>query len=150
LVQAKFDRGGEVKIQNSLRMQVVVIAIGAAFLLAGATHAQEIDNPSFDEGPNSVPFAQPLAAATSGGLNSAAAGSRVMVASAPAAVTTKPVAEQAGLISGNAYLGVWMIATMAVCLALFTLLVRMETRRRRAHFNRHRVVGGLPSKAAIA
>jgi hypothetical protein len=138
------------KIQNILRMQVVVIAIGAAFLLAGATHAQEIDNPSFDEGPNSVPFAQPLAAATSGDLSSAAAGSHVIVASDPAAVTTKPVAEQAGSISGNAYVEVWMIATMAVCLALFTLLVRLETRSRRAHLNRHGGVGGLHSKAAIS
>src|SRR5271154_2181426 len=92
------------KIQNIIRIQVAVVAIGAAFLLASAAHAQEIDNPSFDEGPNSVPFSQPRPATASADLNAAAAGSLTpvvyaSVAGSPVATTTEPVATEAGVFS---------------------------------------------------
>jgi len=142
------------KIQNIIRIQVAVVAIGAAFLLASAAHAQEIDNPSFDEGPNSVPFSQPRPATASADLNAAAAGSLTpvvyaSVAGAPVATTTEPVATEAGVFSHATTVEGWSMATMAICIALFTLLLRMENRRRKAHLGRRRV-SGLSSRAAIS
>jgi len=142
------------KIQNIIRIQVAVVAIGAAFLLASAAHAQEIDNPSFDEGPNSVPFSQPRPATASADLNAAAAGSLTpvvyaSVAGSPVATTTEPVATEAGVFSHATTVEGWSMATMAICIALFTLLLRMENRRRKAHLGRRRV-SGLSSRAAIS
>ena len=136
------------KFQNIIRMQTVVMAIGAAFLLAGAAHAQEIDNPSFAQ-PDSVAFSQPSLAPTSGDLNAIATGSRTLVADAQVATTAEPAVAQAGMFSHATSVEGWTVATMAICVALFTLLLRMETRRRKAHLGRRRV-SGLSSRAAIS
>jgi hypothetical protein len=137
------------KIQNILRTQVVVMAIGAAFLLAGATHAQEIDNPSFDEGPNSVPFSQPEPASTSGHSKLISTESHATASSAPAVVTTKPLVAQAGVISEEPSIQAWAIAMMTGCFLLSIFVLRTEARRRGAHRGRNRV-GMLSSKAAIS
>jgi len=141
------------KIQTIIRMQVAVVAIGAAFLLASAAHAQEIDNPSFAQ-PDSVPFSQPRPAPASANVNAAAQEPQTTVAyasvaGAPVATITEPVATQAGVFSHAPTVEGWSMATMAICIALFTLLLRMENRRRKAHLGRRRV-SGLSSRAAIS
>jgi len=136
------------KIQNIIRMQIAVVAVGAAFLLAGAAHAQEIDNPSFAQ-PNSVPFSQPSSAPSSTDLNAIGTGARTLVADSQVAVTTEPAVAQSGVFLHATSVEGWSLATMAICVALFTLLLRMEARRRKAHLGRRRV-SGLSSRPAIS
>jgi branched-subunit amino acid ABC-type transport system permease component len=138
-----------VKIQKIFRMHMMLAAVGAALLFAGAARAQEIDNnPVFDQGPDSVALSQPSPAATAGNLNSAAAGSQADVAAAPAAASAQ-VMTQASVISQKASAEASIVATMAVCIGLAVLLVRTETRRRRATFGRRRV-NRLTDGAAIS
>jgi hypothetical protein len=73
------------KIQNIFRMQVAIITIGAALLLAGTARAQEIDNPSFDEGTNSVPFTQPSPVPAAADLQNVAQNTPVAVAASSVA-----------------------------------------------------------------
>ena len=115
------------KIQNIFRMQVAVMAIGAALLLAGAARAQEIDNPSFDEGSSSVPFTQPSPSQASAALQNVAASSPATVA---ASVATDPAPKNNVVLSGMASSEGRMIAAIALCLALVTGLRRSVTRRR--------------------
>jgi hypothetical protein len=129
------------KIQNVIRMQIVAVAIGAAMLSAGASRAQEIDNPSFDQGPNSVPFSQKAHASASSALPSNAAASNApaphpVLASTPATTTARPLAEEAAVISLPASVESGAVATMAISAGLFILLLRMETKRRRATLRR--------------
>lgn len=127
------------KIQKILRMHVMLAAVGAALLFAGAAHAQEIDNnPIFDQGPDSVALSQPSPAPTAGNLNSATAGSQADVAAAPAAASAQ-VVTQAAMISQKTSTEASIVATMAVCIGLAVLLVRTETKRRRHTFGRRRV-----------
>jgi hypothetical protein len=126
------------KIQKIFRMHLMLAAVGAALLFAGAAQAQEIDNnPIFDQGPDSVALSQPSTAATAGNLNSEA-GSQADVAPASAALSAQ-VMTQAAVISQKASAEASMVATMAVCIGLAVLLARTETKRRRHAFGRRRV-----------
>jgi hypothetical protein len=114
------------KLQNILRMQVAVMAIGAALLLAGAARAQEIDNPTFDEGPNSVPFTQ-ASPAPAAAVHNAATTSPAAVA---VTVATDPALKNNVVLSGVASSEGRMIAAIALCLALAMALLRALNRRR--------------------
>ena len=50
------------RFQNVIRTQLVIAVLGTALLFPGVTKAQEISNTAFDDGPNAVPFAQPVPA----------------------------------------------------------------------------------------
>ena len=49
------------KFQDIIRMQAIVIAIGAVLFLASQAPAQEIVNKEFSDGPNVATFQQPTA-----------------------------------------------------------------------------------------
>jgi hypothetical protein len=113
------DRGGEMKIQNIIRTQAIVIALGAALLLAGSLRAQEIDNVSFDEGPNSIPMGQAVPAPKAS--TPAAANSQVPNANAEA--ETQFVSEEV-VSSQITPVDRWSMAALLVCIALGALYLR--------------------------
>jgi hypothetical protein len=106
------------KIHDIFRMQVAVIAIGAALLLAGTARAQEIDNPSFDEGANSVPFTQPSPVPAAADLQNVA--QNTPVAEAVSSVAADPALNN--LSEGRT------IAAIILCFALATALWRAAKR----------------------
>ena len=105
------------KIKNIFRMQLAVITIGAALLLAGTARAQEIDNPSFDEGANSVPFTQPSPVPAAADLQNVAQNTPVVAVSS---VTAYPALNN--LSAGRT------IAAIILCFALATALWRASKR----------------------
>jgi hypothetical protein len=125
------------KIQNIFRMQVAVMAVGAALLLAGAARAQEIDNPSFDEGSNSTPFSQKAEATKANSSKSAAENRASQGAANPApnAVVSKNIVEQDGVISDPPPLEFWMSIAAFFTVVMGLLYVRSERRRRLANLN---------------
>jgi hypothetical protein len=126
------------KIQNILRMQVAVIAVGAALLLAGAARAQEIDNPTFDQGQNSVPFAQKQAtpaASAAKAMVGAATPTKQAAVIAPvngnvSVATTDAVATQEGVVSVAPPMEGWMAAAFFFTIVLGIFYVRTDRRRR--------------------
>jgi hypothetical protein len=105
------------KIKNIFRMQLAVITIGAALLLAGTARAQEIDNPSFDEGANSVPFTQPSPVPAAAHLQNVAQNTPVVAVSSVAA---DPALNNVS--EGRT------IASIILCFALATALWRAAKR----------------------
>jgi hypothetical protein len=122
------------KLQNFFRTNVIAIGFGAALLFAGAAHAQEIDNPSFDPGANSVPmpYAQNASAANAANANSAA----VVKSNAANADAVKaeeaPVVDQASVLTGGTSLRSLGLGMLAVVFAWAVLYVRTKGNERNA------------------
>ena len=54
------------KFQNVMQTQLAIAGLATALLFPGVTKGQEISNTAFDDGPNTVPFAQPVPAQGAG------------------------------------------------------------------------------------
>jgi hypothetical protein len=132
------------RIQNIFRMQVAVMAVGAALLFAGAASAQEIDNPSFDQGANSVPFSQKAEAAKANASTPAAApenrASKGAASPLPNAVVSENTLERGGMVSAPPPLEFWMSIAAFLALVIGLLYVRSEKRRRLANLNEQHAV----------
>src|SRR5215469_9857191 len=50
------------KFQKIMQTQLVIAGLATVLLFPGVTKGQEISNTAFDDGPNAVPFAQPVSA----------------------------------------------------------------------------------------
>ena len=50
------------RFQSIIRTQLVIAGLGTVLLFPGVTKGQEISNTTFDDGPNTAPFAQPVPA----------------------------------------------------------------------------------------
>jgi hypothetical protein len=119
------------KLQNILRAQVVVIGFTAALLLASPSPAQEIDNTTWDDGPNAAPLAQSTPATgtpatVTNELSTAAENSPAMNT---AAVITQPILAHQAVVSEWAPVESWVIASSVLFIALVTLYVLAESRR---------------------
>jgi hypothetical protein len=132
------------KIQNIFRSQVAVMVVGAALLFAGAASAQEIDNPSFDQGSNSMPFSQKADATKANSSTPAAAAERRAREGAanPArnAIVSQNTVEQDGVISDPPPLEFWMSIAAFLAVVMGLLYVRSEKRRRLANLNEQHAV----------
>ncbi len=132
------------KIQNIFRMQVAVMAVGAALLFAGAAGAQEIDNPSFDEGSNSMPFSQKADATKANSTNSAAAAenraSNDAANPAANAVITENTVAQNDVVSQPPQLEFWMSIAAFFTVVMGLIYLRSEKRRRLANVNEQHTV----------
>jgi hypothetical protein len=132
------------RIQNIFRMQVAVMAVGAALLSAGAMRAQEIDNPSFDQGSNSMPFSQKADATKATAAKSAAApenrASKGAANPVPNAVVSENTVERGGMVSAPPPLEFWMSIAAFFALVMGLLYVRSEKRRRLANLNEQHAV----------
>jgi len=131
------------KFQNMIRMHAMVIGFAAALLLASSASAQEIDNPTWDGGPNTISLAQPAPAPTAGGLGSAVASSQASTSDAGIA---KSLATQETVISQPTPVQSWVVASLLICFALAALYMQAETKRRK----RARQGGPLDTKATMS
>jgi hypothetical protein len=127
------------RIQNIFRMQVAMVAVGAALLFAGAASAQEIDNPSFDQGSNSMPFSQKAEAMKANYTSPAAApenrASKGAANPAPNAVVSENAVVRGGMVAAPPPLEFWMALAAFFALLMGLLYVRSEKRRRLANLN---------------
>jgi hypothetical protein len=132
------------KVQNIFRMQVAVMAVGAALLFAGAASAQEIDNPSFDQGSNSVPFSQKADATKANSSKPAAVAenhaSKGAANPARKAVASENTVQQDGMVSAPPPLEFWMSIAGFFAVVMGMLYVRSEKRRRLANLNEQHAV----------
>jgi hypothetical protein len=132
------------KIQNIFRMQVAVIAVGAALFVAGAVSAQEIDNPSFDQGSNSTPFSQKADASKANFSKSAAAAENRAGKDAanPAAnaIVSGNVVMRNEVVSEPPPMEFWMSIAAFFAVVVGMLYVRSEKRRRLANLNEQHAV----------
>jgi hypothetical protein len=56
------QKAEKMKFQNIMQTQLVIAGLATVLLFPGVTKGQEISNTAFDDGPNAVPFAQPVPA----------------------------------------------------------------------------------------
>jgi hypothetical protein len=56
------EKGEPMKFQNIMQTQLIIAGLATVLLFTGITKGQEISNTDFDDGPNAVPFAQPVPA----------------------------------------------------------------------------------------
>jgi hypothetical protein len=113
------------KIQNIIRMQAMVLGVGAALLLASSVRAQEIENSSFNDGPNMVAIEQQAPASAATNSTVAAVDSTAMVS--PAA----PMMTQEAAVSVLAPVQISLLAFLALCIALYAAHGVVEAKRLR-------------------
>ena len=53
-------KGERMRYQSVMRTQLIIGGLATVLLFPGVTKGQEISNTAFDDGPNAVPFAQPV------------------------------------------------------------------------------------------
>jgi len=134
------------RFQNIIRTHAMVIGFAAAMLLAGTASAQEIDNPSWDGGPNTISLAPPAPAPAVNDLGSAVASSPAITSDAGIA---KSLATQETVISQPTPVQSWVVASLLICFALAALYMQAETKRRKR--NRDARQGGpLDTKATMS
>jgi hypothetical protein len=134
------------KIQNIIRMQAIVIALGSALFLAGSLRAQEIDNVSFDEGPNSIPMGQAVPARAPKASTPAAANSPLPNVNTEAKT---PINSEEVLDSRITPVDRWSMAALLVCIALGALYLRAMADSRTQTL-RHRSARPADSKTALS
>ncbi len=103
-----------------------VLGVAAICLLAGPlSPAQEIDNPSFDPGANSVPMQQQNSSAAKAARKSASA--VAPVSASPASASQAPRASQEG-VDSQALTPVrgWIVALLLACVAWTVVYARTE------------------------
>jgi hypothetical protein len=127
--EAKIKEVFEMKAQNIIRMQAIVIGLGAALMLASSTPAQEIANTSFNDGPNVAAFEQPTT--TAAAQVSAAPAAVNAPASAPAAAVAVPVAAEEAMVSFENSAERWLIAASFFGIMMLAVYAVAEVRRSR-------------------
>lgn len=110
------------KIQNILRMQAVILGAGATLLLASSVLAQEIENTSFNDGPNVIAFEQQAPARTAANSTVAATGSNE---------TAAPLMTQEAGVSALAPVQLSLFAFLVVCIGLYAAHGMVEAKRLR-------------------
>jgi hypothetical protein len=60
------QKGEKMKFRNIMQAQLVIAGLATVLLFPGVTKGQEISNTAFDDGPNTVPFTQPVPAQGAG------------------------------------------------------------------------------------
>lgn len=113
------------KIQNIIRMQAMVLGVGAALLLTSSVRAQEIENTSFNDGPNMVAIEQQVPA-------SAATSSTVAAVDSTATVSpTAPMMTEEAAVSTLAPVQISLLAFLVLCIALYAAHGVVEAKRLR-------------------
>lgn len=109
------------KIQNIIRIQAMVLGVGAALLLAGSVRAQEIENTTFNDGPNMVAFEQqaPASPATSSTVAAVAA----------------PVVTGEAAVATLAPVQVSLFAFLVICIGLYAAHGVVEAKRLRRNLS---------------
>jgi len=113
------------KSQNMIRMQLMIAGLGAALILPATVKSQEIENATFNDGPNVVAFAQSSPAQASvAALPSSADTSTVE----PIKVTTDWPAEQAGFARTQSSV-TWQTPVLLMAIGVLALYALAEAKR---------------------
>ncbi len=116
------------KVQNILRVTMIMIGIGAALLLTGSVQAQEIENTAWDDGPTVAPFAQPAPTLTANDLQPSSAKSLAPVMSFAGVPTSPLITEEASVSQWTPVEGC-LFVSLLVCIALVALYALAEAKR---------------------
>jgi len=125
------------KMQNMIRMQVVMIGLGAALLFASKAQAQEIVNTEFNDGPYVTAYDQPTTA------QAIATPQAKMAADAnPPVVAAIPVVADEATVAVATTLERLLIAVSFLGLSLYVVYAFSELRRsdRELHIRRRQTL----------
>jgi len=110
-------------LKNIIRMQAVIIGVGAALLFAGSARSQEIENTQWPEGPNTVAVDSQATGASANGSNPVTVPA---VPTAPAAASLQSVAAGQAEISSSKG---WVLGFSTMCLVLaFVAYLRQQSK----------------------
>jgi hypothetical protein len=144
-VELKQRRGGQMKIQNILRMQALVIGLAGVLFLASSAPAQEITNTEWPDAPGTTTTVQASPAPTVNNSNTAEVNPSSINAAASVA---KPIANQEAAVSQWPAVETW---TMACLLVFFTLIALYKrTAARHANSNLESRVRQLNDRVALS
>jgi len=133
------------KMQNIIRVQVVMVGLGAALLFASKAQSQEIVNTEFNDGPYVAAYDQPTTIA-----QSIAAPQAKMASDAnTAVVAATPVAVDEAMVFVGTTLERLLIAASFIGLSLYVIFAFSELRRsdRELYMRRRRT---LTRRAALS
>lgn len=127
------------KIQNILRMQIVVMGFAAAMMLPSSVHAQEIDNTVWNDTQTAAPAAQPAPVQPA----PATAVDETSTATETGAITLAPmnakrVVAQESSVSQWTPDDRWMVSSLLVCIGLVIIYALAEAKRANRTINESR------------
>jgi hypothetical protein len=120
-------RGGPVKVQNMIRMQVAIIGFGAALFFASAAPAQEITNTEWPDRPGAT---EPMNRASLGA--NAASNSGAVEVKDSEGPASRPVLTERAPVSQAPAEGGWITTLVVLCVAgatAYSLAARRRTDR---------------------
>jgi len=121
------NKGDSMKFQDIIRMQAIVIAIGAVLFLASQAPAQEIVNKEFSDGPNVATF-QPPTATTSATVTPAAQAPKADVTDV-AALTPMMAEEATTSFQTNTSVVIGLVVSFLFLLAAWAIYQVLRFRR---------------------
>jgi len=116
------------KLQNIIRMQAIVIGLGATLLLASSSRAQEIVNTEFPDGPNVAAFTQQASDTAANDSTAPVLVNPTAISPAAASIAT-PVEAQAAAISLWNSIQNWVMGSLLLCIGLVALYGLVEAKR---------------------
>jgi hypothetical protein len=115
------------KFRTMVRMQMILMGLGAALLLVSSAHAQQDMDPAFfPDGGNVEPFRQPAAVT----VNNAITIDLANAATAPQAISK--ASTQVGSVAMWTTANVWGISLLVISMTLVTLYSLARAKRQRA------------------
>jgi hypothetical protein len=111
----------QMKFQNILRMQAIVIGIGAVLFLASPTPGQEIVNTEFSDGPYVATFQQPTAKTSASATVTPAAQAPKVEVTSVAAPTPMIAEEVAASFHTNTSVVGWLLVSCLFGLAVWAI-----------------------------
>ena len=104
------QKGVRMRFQSIMRAQLTIAGLATVLSFPGVTKGQEISNTAFDDGPNAVPFAQPVVAQGAGNSSSTLPSAQ---ATPPKAASDGPVtAQQTTAEREPSTIPIWIGATL--------------------------------------
>ena len=103
-------KGERMRYQSVMRTQLIIGGLATVLLFPGVTKGQEISNTAFDDGPNAVPFTQPVAA--QGADNSLSKLPRALPTPAKTAIDGPVAAQQTTDEHERSAVLIWIGATL--------------------------------------
>jgi hypothetical protein len=115
------------KFRTMVRMQMILMGLGAALLLVSSAHAQQDMDPAFfPDGGNVEPFGQPAAVT----VNNAITIDSANAATAPQAISK--ASTQIGSVAMWTTANVWGISLLVISMTLVTLYSLARAKKQRA------------------
>ena len=118
------------KLRNLIRLNAVVIGIAAALFFTSSVRAQEIENTTWTDTPNTVAFLQAAPQpATQSATQPADTTATDSLAISSSAVVSKPAAAREAAVTQWAAVEIWILCSLLICIAIVALYALIEARR---------------------